>query len=379
MQHEKDAWHNELKKYSKNSFAIAFVMDGYNVWNAVRHQIWEFAGDIETFFSEGPPQGLDVPPVKHIILRPDSGDGVITMPQLAKLVGEALEELLSTEAKKQSYPKLAALHANYVRTSADASMSATLQIPPAARSHGFGFVILQGDSVSLDTLPMYLTSIKQNGFDTNMFRFGSGGGLLQKVDRDTYKFAFKCSALIIPEPRAGVPGETWSVKIREIQKRPIGDTGKMSKPGVLEVRRTEKDFVVVQVSADGQRKLIDKTGEANLPFQDAQDYKVSKKVFENGYIVGEQQTLSKVRKAAEQHLKSAAGEFKWKNLPKALDEDFASWATIPVLNVLGAGRQVMKKEAYFHVVGEAGMKKVYESVKKGSMWWVKENVGNASV
>ena len=53
--------------------------------------------------------------------------------------------------------------------------------------------------------------------------FGSGGGLLQKLNRDTQKCAFKCAMAV-------VDGEE-----REVFKDPITDPGKKSKKGRLSI------------------------------------------------------------------------------------------------------------------------------------------------
>jgi nicotinamide phosphoribosyltransferase len=37
--------------------------------------------------------------------------------------------------------------------------------------------------------------MKWQGWSANNIAFGCGGGLLQQMDRDTHKFAFKCSAI----------------------------------------------------------------------------------------------------------------------------------------------------------------------------------------
>merc|ERR1719199_836415 len=44
--------------------------------------------------------------------------------------------------------------------------------------------VLQGDGVALDTVGDMLASIAANGFCANCVHFGSGGGLLQKLNRD---------------------------------------------------------------------------------------------------------------------------------------------------------------------------------------------------
>ena len=63
--------------------------------------------------------------------------------------------------------------------------------------------------------------MKINKWSADNIAFGSGGGLLQKVNRDTQKFAIKCSAVEID----GV----W----HDVLKDPITDPGKRSKAGRL--------------------------------------------------------------------------------------------------------------------------------------------------
>jgi hypothetical protein len=52
--------------------------------------------------------------------------------------------------------------------------------------------------VQLDTIGDMLASLVANGFCSNTAHFGSGGGLLQKVNRDSLSCAFKCA----PPPRS---------------------------------------------------------------------------------------------------------------------------------------------------------------------------------
>merc|ERR1712167_320646 len=42
-----------------------------------------------------------------------------------------------------------------------------------------------------------LASLLSNGFCANVVHFGSGGGLLQKLNRDSLAFAFKCCAMYV--------------------------------------------------------------------------------------------------------------------------------------------------------------------------------------
>ena len=68
---------------------------------------------------------------------------------------------------------------------------------PFRRFTGQQMRILQGDGVALDTLPDMLASLLANGFCANVVNFGSGGGLLQKVNRDSLSCAFKCCAIYV--------------------------------------------------------------------------------------------------------------------------------------------------------------------------------------
>ena len=61
------------------------------------------------------------------------------------------------------------------------------------------------------------------GWSADNIAFGMGGALLQQVDRDTQKFAMKCSSIT-------VNGED-----RDVQKDPITDSGKKSKAGRVQL------------------------------------------------------------------------------------------------------------------------------------------------
>jgi nicotinamide phosphoribosyltransferase len=77
----------------------------------------------------------------------------------------------------------------------------------------------------VDSIGVILQRILQAGFSTENVAFGMGGGLLQKVNRDTLRFAMKASAMQI--------NGAW----RDVYKQPITDSGKNSKRGRLAVIR----------------------------------------------------------------------------------------------------------------------------------------------
>lgn len=81
--------------------------------------------------------------------------------------------------------------------------------------------VIYGDGINYDSINSILFCMELAGFSTDCIVFGMGGALLQQVNRDTQKFAFKCSA-------AEVDGQ-W----RSVFKEPITDHGKSSKKGRL--------------------------------------------------------------------------------------------------------------------------------------------------
>ena len=73
---------------------------------------------------------------------------------------------------------------------------------------------------------------------------GSGGGLLQKFDRDTCKYAFKCSFAITDQGPV------------DVYKDPITDHGKRSKRGQLKLVEGESGLVTVPLSDPREDKLV---------------------------------------------------------------------------------------------------------------------------
>lgn len=57
--------------------------------------------------------------------------------------------------------------------------------------------LLQGDGITVETMHSIITYLEFKGWSVDNLVFGSGGGLLQKFDRDTLQFAIKCSYAVI--------------------------------------------------------------------------------------------------------------------------------------------------------------------------------------
>lgn len=91
--------------------------------------------------------------------------------------------------------------------------------------------IIQGDGVDHTAIRNLLGKIIADGFAASNVIFGSGGALLQKVNRDTYKFAQKGSAI-------QVENEDGSSEWIGIAKDPVTDHGKKSKEGIMTLVRS---------------------------------------------------------------------------------------------------------------------------------------------
>jgi len=92
-----------------------------------------------------------------------------------------------------------------------------------------GVGVIQGDGVHLNSLAEILDHVVKSGYSAQNVAFGMGGGLLQKVNRDTMSFATKLSFI-----------EYSDGSKRDIMKFPKSDQGKISLPGVLKVVRDEQ-------------------------------------------------------------------------------------------------------------------------------------------
>ena len=79
--------------------------------------------------------------------------------------------------------------------------------------------VIWGDGIDYEMICTILSTLANAGWSADSIAFGSGGGLLQKLNRDTQKCAFKCSAITVD----GVE--------REVFKDPITDKGKAPKKG----------------------------------------------------------------------------------------------------------------------------------------------------
>ncbi len=175
--HEVEAMANMLEKYPTGF--VACVSDSWDVFNAAAN-IWGGVLKDKVLAREG-----------CLVVRPDSGDPLKVVPEVMRLLGQHLGQ----EKNAKGY----------------------FVLNPKVR-------MIQGDGITADSLDGILRAVADAGYSADNIAFGSGGGLLQKVDRDTQRFAFKCSAIQID-------GGQW----KDVYKQPLTDGSKASKGGRIEL------------------------------------------------------------------------------------------------------------------------------------------------
>jgi len=95
--------------------------------------------------------------------------------------------------------------------------------------------VIQGDGVDIYSIKEILDHLKNHNVSADNIAFGMGGGLLQKLNRDTQKFAFKCSS-----------AQTEDKGVFDVYKDPVTDKGKMSKKGKLKLINDGYGFKTVK-------------------------------------------------------------------------------------------------------------------------------------
>lgn len=188
-ENEAEAYRNMLRNFAKPGSLVAVVSDSWNIYEAV-DKIW---GDQlrQDVIDSG----------ATVVIRPDSGEPVEVVSRVAGL----LAEKFGFDLNSKGYKVL-----RNVR-------------------------IIQGDGVNERSIHEILERLKSNEFSASNIAFGIGGALLQKIDRDTLKFAYKCSAIVSDG------------KLIEVYKQPITDSGKNSKRGRLDLVRSEVAFETVKL------------------------------------------------------------------------------------------------------------------------------------
>lgn len=90
--------------------------------------------------------------------------------------------------------------------------------------------LLWGDGVTPEAMDNILLHVTMAGFAAENFVFGSGTDLVNNQNRDTNKFAIKCSSVKVQDDLADGMGNPAYTDI-DVYKDPITDPGKASKKG----------------------------------------------------------------------------------------------------------------------------------------------------
>lgn len=104
--------------------------------------------------------------------------------------------------------------------------------------------LIQGDGINVNSIPQIVAAVLSAGYSLDNIVFGMGGGLLQQVNRDTFNWAMKCSAIT-------VNGE-W----RDVQKDPITSSAKKSKVGRLAVIKENQTFKTIRLDQLNDRENL---------------------------------------------------------------------------------------------------------------------------
>jgi nicotinamide phosphoribosyltransferase len=170
--HEADAYRNMLTK-SPTSLT-ACVIDSYDTHNAVANI---FGGELREEVLRRP---------GTVVLRPDSGDPVVV-----------IEDIFNAVAEKFGF---------------ETNNKGWKVLPQQIR-------VIQGDGVNYQNILRINSALTRAGWSMDNWGYGMGGALLQQQNRDTMRFAIKCSAI----DRAGV----W----HNVHKNPKTDLTKASMGG----------------------------------------------------------------------------------------------------------------------------------------------------
>lgn len=208
---------------------VACVSDSYDIRNAVE-KLWGGTLRDQVMGRTG-----------TLIVRPDSGDPIVVLEDVFNALWERFGGTVNNKGWKV--------------------------IAPCVR-------VIQGDGVNYHTIQNMTSQLTRKGWSQDNWGYGMGGALLQQLNRDTLRFAFKCSAV-------KVDGR-W----RDVHKDPKTDPTKASKRGRF------------QLLNDGRRYFTADINDKPDQFGARGDFLET--VFENGEVLIDQ-TLDDIRTRARSY------------------------------------------------------------------------------
>lgn len=215
-------FYNKFLDITKGDAIAACVSDSYNIYEAIK--MW---GKLKDKIVENE---------MILVVRPDSGDPI----SMSLECVEHLDREFGSIVNSKGFKLL-----NNTR-------------------------VIYGDGIgSPEVIRQILLNLTKAGYSADNLAFGMGGGLLQKLDRDTMKFAMKCSAI------------EADGKIIEVYKEPITDPGKNSKRGFLDLIKVNNEYKTIQTPS-------------SIPHKDSEMITY----YENGELLVNQ-TLEEIRNLAK--------------------------------------------------------------------------------
>jgi nicotinamide phosphoribosyltransferase len=182
------AFGNMLDQYPTG--LVACVSDSFNIYAACE-KLWGEALRERVLARDG-----------VLVIRPDSGNPSDVVMQCLTILGERFGYDINHKGFRVLNPKVR---------------------------------IIQGDGVDHNTIIAILQRMKEASWAAENIAFGMGGALLQQVDRDTQKCAFKCSWVGFADGSE-----------RDVFKQPLTDSGKNSKRGRLALTQINGEFATVR-------------------------------------------------------------------------------------------------------------------------------------
>jgi nicotinamide phosphoribosyltransferase len=206
---EVKAMENMLDSYPTG--LVACVSDSFDIIRACR-DYWGTALRDKILSRDG-----------RLVIRPDSGDPVQTLKQIFHILWDKFGGTTNDKGFKVLDP--------HVR-------------------------VIQGDGVNYESISDICNMMIEEGFSVENIAFGMGGALLQKVDRDTQKFAFKCSSITINGEEAEVRKNPIEInekgeRVQSFKKSKAGRL-KLVNGQTIEQSHDEEGDELVEVFLNGQ-------------------------------------------------------------------------------------------------------------------------------
>lgn len=187
---EVKAMENTIDVYSDG--VVACVSDSYDIMDAINNK---WGGELKDKILER--DGT-------LVVRPDSGDPVVTTEKVVKALWDNFGGTTNDKGYKVLNSKVR---------------------------------MIQGDGIDRPMIEKILRNFMDIGFSAENITFGSGGGLLQKHDRDTFSFAFKCNQVKLGNKEVDVrkfPME-WNQNGEYVQSNKFSKSGDLTVTDGLEL------------------------------------------------------------------------------------------------------------------------------------------------